>query len=67
MNIFYERLKELRSEKGLTQEQLAHELNISRYKITKWESGLTKPNINNLIQLAIFFDVSIAYLIGMED
>ena len=67
MNIFYERLKELRSEKGLTQEQLANELNISRYKITKWESGSTKPNINNLIQLAIFFDVSIAYLIGMED
>lgn len=59
-----DKIKELRKKKGLTQEQLASELNVSRQAITKWESGEGSPDIENLKNLALFFHVSVDYLIG---
>lgn len=59
-----EKIKELRKKKGLTQEQLASELNVSRQAITKWESGEGSPDIENLKNIALFFHVSVDYLIG---
>ena len=61
--MFNEKLKELRKKKGLTQEDLASELNVSRQAITKWESGDGAPDIDNLRNIALFFHVSVDYLI----
>ena len=61
--MFSEKLKELRKKKGLTQEELASELNVSRQAITKWESGDGAPDIDNLRNIALFFHVSVDYLI----
>ena len=58
-----EKIKELRKKKGLTQEDLASELNVSRQAITKWESGDGAPDIDNLRNIALFFHVSVDYLI----
>jgi len=61
--MFNEKLKDLRKKKGLTQEDLASELNVSRQAITKWESGDGAPDIDNLRNIALFFHVSVDYLI----
>lgn len=58
-----EKIKELRKKKGLTQEDLANALNVSRQAITKWESGDGSPDIDNLKNIALYFHVSVDYLI----
>ena len=58
-----EKIKELRKKKGLTQEELANALNVSRQAITKWESGDGSPDIENLKNIALYFHVSVDYLI----
>ena len=58
----------LRKEKGLSQQQLATELNLgNQTNISRWESGKFEPDIASLIKLADFFDVSIDYLVGRKD
>ena len=66
-NIFYERLKELRIEKGVGQIELAKAINVSKGIISLWENGLREPKLSNLIALANFFDVSLDYLAGLEN
>ena len=66
-NIFCERLKELRMEKGIGQVELAKALNLSKGIISLWENGLREPKLSNLIILAQYFQVSIDYLAGIED
>jgi transcriptional regulator with XRE-family HTH domain len=66
-NIFYERLKELRIEKGIGQIELAKAVNVSKGIISLWENGLREPKLSNLITLANFFEVSIDYLVGLEN
>jgi len=58
-----EKIKELRKKKGLTQEELASSLNVSRQAITKWETGEGTPDIDNLKNIALFFHVSVDYLV----
>ena len=65
--VFAERLKELRLEKGLGQEELARELGLSHGTISLWENELREPKMSNLILLAQYFDVTIDYLVGLED
>ena len=67
MNKFAERLKELREEKNMSELQLAKVLGVSSTTINRWERGLRAPNLDSLILLARFFDVSIDYLCGLED
>ena len=67
METFAERLKELRTEKNLTQVELAKATSLSKSAISFWESGERTPNINAIIVLAKFFEVSADYLIGLED
>ena len=67
MEIFCERLKELRLEKNLSTIQLAKELNVSDSTITRWENNLRVPSIDNLYNIARFFKVTADYLIGLED
>lgn len=61
---FNENLKYLRKQAGLTQEQLAEKLNVSRQAITKWESGQSLPDIENLKELSFMFSVSMDSLVG---
>lgn len=67
MNTFSTRLKELRTDNGLSQYQLAKKLGFSHVAIGYWESNKRVPNLDAVIQLAKFFNVSIDYLAGLED
>lgn len=58
-----EKLKSLRKERSLSQEQLAEKLNVSRQAISKWESNKTCPDIENLILLRDIFNVTLDDLI----
>ena len=60
---FNEKLKMLRKESNLTQEELAEKLNVSRQAITKWESGDGTPDIENLKQISILFNTTIDELV----
>lgn len=57
------RLRELRNKSGLTQNDIATKLNVSGQTILNWENGIYEPKINQLIQLADIFNVSIDYLV----
>ena len=63
---FNEKLQELRRSKGLTQEELAEKLYVSRTAVSKWESGRGYPNIESLKELSRFFSVSIDELLSGE-
>ncbi len=63
---FSEKLQELRKSKGLTQEDLAKLLFVSRTAVSKWESGRGYPNIDSLKEISKFFDVSIDDLLSGE-
>ena len=67
MSIFKIRLKELRLEKGISQNDLGKILNLSKMAISHWESGHSEPSITQLIVLANYFEVSVDYLIAKED
>lgn len=67
MNKFAERLKELREDRNLSELQLAKELKISQATINRWEHGLRIPNLEMLVILAKYFNVSTDYLCGLED
>ena len=64
---FHEKLQELRKQKGLTQEELAESLFVSRTAISKWESGRGYPNIDSLKAIAKFFSVTIDELLSGEE
>lgn len=57
------RLVALRKKRGLSQENLAEKLYVSRQTISNWERGQTYPDINSLLLIATFFDVSLDNLI----
>ena len=61
------RLLGLRSEKKLSQRDMAKKFNISQGTYNNWENSKTEPSVEQLIQLSDFFDVSVDYLIGRSD
>lgn len=63
---FSNRVKQLRQEKGISMEELAKELNVTKSRVNMWENNGTLPRSNALIDLANFFDVSVDYLIGND-
>lgn len=64
---FHEKLQELRKNKGITQEELADNLYVSRTAISKWESGRGYPSIDSLKAISRFFSVTIDELICSEE
>ena len=64
---FNEKLQELRKQKGITQEELAESLYVSRTAISKWESGRGYPNIDSLKIIARFFGVTIDELLSGDE
>ena len=64
---FNQKLQELRKQKGLTQEELAVSLYVSRTAISKWESGRGYPNIDSLKAIAKFFSLTVDSLLSAEE
>lgn len=64
---FNEKLQQLRTEKGLTQEQLAEELYVSRTAISKWESGRGYPSLDSLKAISKRFSITIDDLLSGEE
>ena len=64
---FNEKLQELRKKKGLTQEELAEVLYVSRTAISKWESGRGYPSIDSLKAIARFFGLTVDELLSGEE
>ena len=59
-------LKQLRKDKGLTQEQLAEHFHVSSRTISRWETGSNMPDVEMLIEIADFYDVDIREIIDGE-
>lgn len=66
-NQFKDNLKQLRTEAGLGQVELAKRLGVSKGVISFWENGLREPSMSSLITLSKFFKVTIDYLVGLEN
>lgn len=64
---FNEKLQELRKQRGLTQEELAEILYVSRTAISKWESGRGFPSIESLKALSDYFSISLDELLSSEE
>ena len=64
---FNDKLQELRKQRGLTQEELAKKLYVSRTAISKWESGRGYPNIDSLKAIAKFFSVTVDELLSTDE
>lgn len=67
MGIFSDRLKELRIEKGLSQHQLAKQVGLTHTAIGLWERKQRIPNADAIVSLALFFNVTTDYLLGLEN
>lgn len=66
-SMFNVRLKELRLENRLTQKALAAQLQCDQSMVTRWEKGECEPTESIIRKVAIFFDVTADYLLGLED
>lgn len=61
---FSENIKQLRKDRGFTQEQLAEALGVTTGAVYKWENGLAMPEIKMLVELADFFEISVDFLLA---
>ena len=62
--MFSEKLRSLRKDKSLSQEEVAEKLNVSRQTISKYELGDATPDLNKISEIAELFNVSFDYLLG---
>ena len=67
MATFAERVKELRLEHGLTQEQLGKIIGVKHFSVYSYEKGRACPEMKGLVALADYFEVSMDYLAGRTD
>lgn len=67
MTKFKDRLKELRLEKDLSQTKLAEKFGVDFRTISNWENGVRKPDIDTVVNIAKYFEVSTDYLLGVVD
>lgn len=63
MNVVSDSIKKLRKEKGMTQDELAEQLFVTRQAVSNWEMGKTQPDVDTLTRLAEIFDVSVERII----
>lgn len=66
-NIFSERLKALRREKGISAEELACDLEINKSTISRYENGKTEPYLPIVLKIAQYFDVSLDWIAGISN
>ena len=67
LELFCNRMKELRKDKKLSARELADKLSVSDSTIIRWENGTMVPTIDKLYEIAKFFGVTADYLLGLED
>ena len=67
MEIFALRLNKLIKENKITKYRLAKEINSSKQSVCNWCDGISEPKISYLQKIAVYFDVSADYLLGLED
>lgn len=67
MQLIGERLKSLRSQKGITQREIAAAIEVSSVSVQRFEYGTVRPSLETLVALADYFDVSLDYLVGRSD
>lgn len=67
MEIFVERLNKLIKENRITKYQFAKDLNLTKQSVLYWCNGVNEPKISYLRMIAVYFDVSADYLLGLED
>ena len=65
--VFGLKLKEVRTEKRLTQLQLAQILSVSKTTICQWETSKQEPSLEDVVSIAKYFDVTADYLLGLEE
>lgn len=63
---FQEKLFQLRKKAGMTQNDLAEKLNVSRQAVSRWEMGTAMPDVDNLVTMSDLFGVSLDYLLKDE-
>ena len=66
MSTFGKKIKELRKTRGLTQPELAKELGVSNGMISNWENDVNEPGLSHIKNIAIFFDVSADFIVGVN-
>ena len=64
---FSEKLMELRKLRGWSQEELGNKLDVSRQTVSKWETGVTTPELEKLMELGRIFDISLDELTGLSE
>lgn len=67
MNEFGKRFADLRKEKGLTQEDIANKLNVSSQAVSKWENGISYPDVSLFVEISEILGVSVDYLLGKKE
>lgn len=67
MHTFGERLKELRTDKGWTQKELASRIGCAQSSVFYWEQNKQEPSLSVIIKLSVLFNVSADYLLGLMD
>lgn len=63
----YERIRDLRIDHGLTQRQIAELLNVSQNTYSQYEIGITRYPLDAVVKLAVYYGVSLDYLVGLTD
>ena len=66
-NCFGKKLRDLRTEKGISQRELGNALGFCNQTVRFWESGQREPDLDSLVLIARYFDVSTDYLLGLAD
>lgn len=67
MKVFGERLKEQRKARELSQKELAAILKTTNSSVCDWECGRSQPDLETLVKLSELFEVTVDYLLGLED
>ena len=64
---YYKRLKDVREDRDLTQEDIASLLQTTRQQVGKWETGVQMMGVDKYIKLALYYNISVDYLLGLSD
>ena len=67
MTLLSKRLKQIRTEKKLTQQELADKIGVNRVTYTNWENGNREPELDKVVELATELNCTVDYLLGLDD